>query len=702
MKRSSRTQTAAHEPRPISAWIWLALVLATAAAYSPAWFGGMLWDDDAHVTPEPLRSWNGLVTIWLDPSATQQYYPVSSTAFWLMAQLWGSHTLGYHLVSIVLHATSAFLIVVILRRLGVAAAMVAAVMFALHPVQVESVAWISEIKNTLSGVFFLGSLLAYLRFDASRGRASYLVALGLFVLALGSKTVTATLPAAMLVILWWQRGHLDLKRDVLPIAPFFALGLLAGLFTSWFEVAYVGARGGEFALSPMARVLIAGRAAWFYVWKLVWPVGLVFNYPRWNIDSAVWWQYLFPIALLATLIALMRRSAVDRGPAAAALFFLVTLAPALGFVNVYPFRYSFVADHFQYLACLGILTALASVLLMLAQRMRPGVSPLIVAFVVAVPLGTLTFLQSREYVNAETLYRATIARNPWSSLARNNLAQLLLDGPSSGWTEGLELAVSVLSFKPDDPVARNLTGLGLQKAGRTDESIREFREAIRLRPSDWQPHYNLGLALFNTGRFEEAVHAYEACLAIYPRSVAALHNLAIALRRQGKSAEASVRLRQAVALQPDLPDARFQLADALQESGQLEDAVREYASALQQWPDHGQGWNNYGLALRRLRREADARAALENADRLIPNSPLVLMNLSASLEATGDLAGALRTLDRALAASGGPQSAALHNRAGLLSLRLGRQADAVAHFEAALRVRPDFAEARANLEKARK
>ena len=634
MTRPSARNAPVSRARSGSVWIWIALLAVTATAYAPAWHGGLLWDDDAHVTAEALRSWGGLVRIWKDPSATQQYYPVSSSAFWVMAQLWGSGTLGYHLVNIALHATSAFLVVVILRKLGVAAALVAGVMFALHPVQVESVAWISELKNTLSGVFYLGALLVYLAFDQSRRRASWLLALVLFALALGSKTVTATLPAAVLVILWWQRGRIDVRRDVVPLVPFFVLGAIAGLSTAWLEVSLVGARGDEFALSLVARVLIAGRAAWFYAWKLVWPFGLMFNYPRWSIDAAVWWQYLFPVALLVAVAVLIRTSAVNRGPAAAALFFLVTLGPALGFVNVFPFRYSFVADHFQYLAGLGVMVAAASGLLLLARRLRPDMSPVAVAVLIALPLGAMTYAQSREYASAEVQYRATIEKNPWSSLARNNLAQLLLDGPESGWAEGLTQATTVLSFKPDDPVARNLYGLALQKAGRFEQSIPEFREAIRLRPSSWQAHYNLGLSLYSAGRPLEAVAPYEASLAIHPQN--------------------------------------------------------------------GPGWNNYGTALLRLRREAEARAAFENAARLLPGSPLVLTNLSAALEATGDITAALAAVDRALASTPAAQSAPLHNRAGLLSLRLGRRSVAVGHFEAALQVSPGFAEARANLERARK
>ena len=199
--------------------MFLAL-LVTLVAYYPAWHGGLLWDDDAHITRVDLRSFEGLWRIWFDVGATQQYYPVTHSAFWVLYRLFGDATLGYHLVNISLHATSAFLFAVILRRLAVPGAVLAAFIFALHPVHVESVAWITELKNTLSGVFYLGAALAYLRFDADRRRQSYALALVLFALALLSKTVTATLPAALLVVFWWQRGALRWRQDVLPLAPF--------------------------------------------------------------------------------------------------------------------------------------------------------------------------------------------------------------------------------------------------------------------------------------------------------------------------------------------------------------------------------------------------------------------------------------------------------------------------------------------------
>jgi hypothetical protein len=218
------------------AWlIWLllpAMILVVLVAYHPAWHGGMLWDDNAHITPPGLRTAGGLWRIWFDLGATQQYYPAVHSAFWFLYRLWGDHTLGYHLVNIVLHALSAFLVALILRRLSIPGACLAAMIFALHPVCVESVAWISELKNMLSGVFYLGAALAYLHFDEGRQRRCYALAAVLFILALLSKSVTATLPAALLVVFWWRRGKLGLRRDFAPLLPFFVLGIGGGVFTA--------------------------------------------------------------------------------------------------------------------------------------------------------------------------------------------------------------------------------------------------------------------------------------------------------------------------------------------------------------------------------------------------------------------------------------------------------------------------------------
>jgi 4-amino-4-deoxy-L-arabinose transferase-like glycosyltransferase len=277
------------------------LVLATLLAYSPAWQGTPVWDDEPHIARPELHSLSGLVRTWIQPGATQQYYPLVYSIFWLEHRLWGGSTLGYHLLNILLHASSALLVLLILRRLTLPGAWVAAAIFALHPVQVESVAWITELKNTLSGLLFLSSVCAYLLFDQTRSRRWWGLAVGLFVLGLTAKTAIATLPAGLLVLVWWRRGSLSWKSDLRPLVPFFAVGLLAGLFTAHIERKLFGAEGQEFNFSFIERCLIAGHSLWFHLGKLFWPANLTFMYQRWDINPLVWWQYLYPGTMLLLL-----------------------------------------------------------------------------------------------------------------------------------------------------------------------------------------------------------------------------------------------------------------------------------------------------------------------------------------------------------------------------------------------------------------
>lgn len=476
-------------------WRWLfglCLVVASIIAYQPAWHGTPIWDDESHLTPPGLRSLQGLERIWFEPGATHQYYPLVYSLFWIEYKLWGYATPGYHLVNILLHAFSALLLWKILRRLEVPAAHWAAVIFALHPVCVESVAWISEIKNCLSGMFYLGAALVYLQFDRTRNSKVYFAALGLFLLGLMSKTVIATLPAALLVVFWWQRRKLSWKQDVSPLIPFFVAGISAGLFTAWMERTFVGASGPEYNFSIVDRVLIAGRAIWFYLGKLAWPLDLSFIYPHWNVSQAVWWQYLFPALALLVSVALWLLSRWNRGPLAAWLFFVGTLFPALGFLNVYPFRYSFVADHFQYLAMIGPITLAAAGIAKLFGTVTKRLPFLEMALCGALLLilGMLSWRQAGVYRNSETLWRDTLAKNPDCWLAHNNL------------------------------------GLLLRNQGRTEEAMEHFRKAIQINPEFAESLNNMAVALADTGQFDEAIENFRKAIQFNPHNVGALNDLA--------------------------------------------------------------------------------------------------------------------------------------------------------------------------------
>jgi tetratricopeptide (TPR) repeat protein len=693
-------QSSARGPASLQPWmLYAGLVLLTLAVYHPAWHGGMLWDDDAHITRVDLRSLSGLWRIWFDVGATQQYYPAAHSAFWLFFHLWGDHTLGYHLVNIVLHASSAFLVFVILRRLAIPGAVLASLIFAVHPVNVESVAWMTELKNTLSGVCYLGAALMYLRFDERRDRRWYALAAGLFVLALFSKTVTATLPAALLVILWWQRGRLRWREDVLPILPLFAIGIAGGLLTAWVERAQIGAEGPAFQFTFIERCLIAGRAFWFYLGKLVWPADLIFIYPRWQVSQQIAWQYVYPLALVGLMAGLWWYRTRSRSPLAAVLFFGGTLFPALGFFNVYPFIYSFVADHFQYLASLGIIALIAAAVATLAGRWNTAMSVAIV-----VPLALVATAQSRKYADAETLYRTTLESNPSCWMAYINLGKLrqeqaraqgddprLLEEAETDFREALRLEPSISQ-------AYNNLGTILLSLGKLDEAQTEFQEALKRRPGDPDVQYNLGLVLQKMGRPEEAIAAITASLSSKPNQPAAHLALADALQSLGRVDEAIAQYDEALRGEPRDAETRINLGSALARNGRVDEAIVQYLAALEISPRSARASTNLGLALLRLGRTEEALMRLRDAVSFDPGFVAGHYNLANALAQAGRPQEAVTEF--AAAAKLQPNEATLHNELGIALAEAGRLPEAIAEFREALRLKPDFEDAKANLARA--
>lgn len=608
---------------------WGALIFAvTLLVYLPAYRGGLLWDDASHITVPELRSWHGLERIWCEVGATQQYYPVLHTAFWFEHRLWGDETLGYHLINVLLHATSACLLGLILRRLAVPGAWLAATLFALHPVCVESVAWISEQKNTLSTVFYLGATLAYLRFDERRQGRLYVLASGLFVLALLSKSVTATLPAALLVILWWKRGRLSWRHDAVPLLPWLAAGVSAGLFTAWVERTYIHAVGAGFDLSLLQRCLVAGRAVWFYLGKLVWPADLVFIYPRWKVDATAAWQYAFPLAALGALVGLWLLRKRTRAPLAAALLFAGSLLPALGFFNAYPFRFSFVADHFQYGASLGMMAlAAAGVVRIRTDRMRWLHWTLSGSLLGA--LGMLTWSQCGTYCNAETLYRTTLQRNPDCWLAHNNLGGLLIAAGRA--SEAVGHFERTLRLNPGYVEAEHNLGIALTALGRQEEAIACYETALRLEPDSAETHLDLGKALARIpARVPEAIAEYEAALRIRPDFAEAHYSLGNALMKApGRLPEAVSHFEAALRIKPDFAEAHNNLGTALLDiPGRQPEAASHFEAALRVKPDFAQAHNNLGIALANMPgRLPEAIIHFEAALRIEPDFAAARNNL---------------------------------------------------------------------------
>jgi len=666
----------------------LALIVATAVAYLPAWNGKPIWDDNAHIAQPELRSWHGLVEVWTQVGATQQYYPLVHSVFWIEQKLWGDSVLGYHLINIFLHGFAAIVLLRILLRLKVPGAWLAAGLFALHPVQVESVAWISEIKNTLSGLFFFCSILAYLNFDQNRSRVAYFGSLALFLFGLMCKTAIAPLPAIILAVLWWRRGRLRLRDDVVPSLPFFGLGIGAGLFTAWVERNFVGAHGTVFQLSILQRCLIAARDFWFYLFKLLWPVKLTFIYPRWQISGAIWWQYLFPLTLILLLALIWRLRKKNRGPLAAVLVFLGLLFPALGFINVYPFIYSFVADHFQYLACVGPLTLFAAGMTMALDSIAPGKVLLrpTISFLLLLTLGALSWRQCRDYRDIETLWRTTIARNPDCWMAYSNLGSFLsargnVDEAIRDFRKALELwpnqskdhnnlgkalvqkgriaeamdhFQTALRVSPEDPDTESNIGAASLQQGDADEAISHLRRAVEKWPRHAQGHINLGNALLQNREIDAAIAEYEKTLALPFDHAESHYSIGTALRQKGDVEEAIVHYRKALELRPDYANAHNNLGNALRQQGRTEEAVHEYEAALKSEPDSILAGNNLAWILATspnasVRDGAKAVQLAQRANRLSGGSdPIILHTLAAAYAENRQFSEAVNAAQRAL------------------------------------------------------
>jgi tetratricopeptide (TPR) repeat protein len=602
-------------------WICAALFAATLLAYLPALRAGFVWDDDGFVTKPELRSLAGLWRIWTDLSSTEQWYPMLHGFFWVQHKLWGDAPMPYHLVNILLHALAACLLGRVLLRLAIPGAWLAAFIFALHPVYAESVAWITEQKNTLSLVFYLASALAYLAYDERRQAALdgkpvpggtgrlYLVAAGLFTCAALSKSVTATLPPALAVILWWKRGRLDFRRDLAPLVPLLGIGAVIGLATAWVEYHYMGAQGSAFTLNLLERGLLAGRIAWFYPTKLLWP-DLIFIYERWQIDAGVWWQWLYPLATLGLLGWLWAIRHRTRAPLAAVLYYGGSLFPTIGFFNVYAFKFSYVADHWQYLPSIGLVVLAAAGLATWGVRF-PGALRTGAVVVLAVCAG-LTWNQSLGYRDMETFYRTILAKNNDCSLAHNNL------------------------------------GLLLREDGRLDEAARHFREMLRIDPKDADAIGKLAVTYTRLGRPDEAIRQYESALQLKPADASLENDLAAALVAAGRRDEAAPHFERALQLQPDLADASYNYGNLLFNLGRPADAVPHYQAALRAKPDNASAEHNLGAAYLQLKLPEEAALHFTAALRLRPDYFEAHYNLATVLSTQGKFDEAIQQLQAAL------------------------------------------------------
>ena len=648
----------------------LALGLLAVVCYLPVMlWGGFVWDDIDFVKSEPVQDVSGLWQIWFSPSAIEgegHYWPLVYTTFWLEHKLWGFDPTGYHIVNVLLHLTNTLLLWHLVRRLAVPGAWVVAAVFAVHPLHVESVAWVIERKDVLSGLFYLSAALAWMRFVEQPRPRYYVGSLVLYAAGLLSKSIVITLPVALLLWHWWKQGRVT-STDLLRLVPFFAVGLVITVGDLSF---YWSTGAASFDYSLTERTLIAARALWFYAGKLLWPTNLAVIYPRWNVRVAdpLAWGYL--IAAVALVVALWYfRPQLGRGPLAGALFFAVTLSPILGFVDYGYMQFALVADRFQYLAGIGVMGVVIGSATYGVGRLSDWwqKGALGVAAVVIVVLGVLTWRQASIWSDDETHLRHIISHNPQAWDVHFSLGKVLFD--QKRYDEAIAVCRVAIEQRPDHAKAHNITGAALHRLRRFEEAEIYLRRAIQINPQMQNTHAHLGAALSEQGRLEEAIAAYRVAIEQRPDHFEVLFNLGALFNTLERFEEAENHLRRAIQINPQDTDSHQELAKVLfqmgqdaQDNEQLKVATEYYMRALEIDPRHTK-------AIRRL-----AHLRLEQ------------QRYEESLE----LFQRLIHID--------PSDAVVQGNMGIVLFYLGRSDEALQHFDQALSLDPTLENVRNNRE----
>ncbi len=678
-------------------WIaWLLPVAAVLIAFWPALSGGFIWDDDAHVIANPcIVGPQGLWDIWTTSAA--RICPLVLSTFWLEYKLWGMNPLPYHLVNILVHAASGLVLWRVLRALGVRGAWLGALLWAVHPVQTESVAWITELKNTQSGLFYLLSVLFYVRMlraqqqpgvaqicnlhlppgkgtlegsaaAGSHGGRDYAWALVFGALGMASKTSVVVLPVVLALCGWWVEGRWRWSR-LKWLAPLVLMALGAAVLALWTQH-LEGANHEAWARSVPERIVAAGCVVWFYLGKLLWPHPLIFIYPRWEIDAGnlLWWV---PVLSLVLGFGLLWKGR-GRGWVRALLFglgyFVVALVPVLGLADHYFLRYSFVGDHFQYLASMGPL-ALAGAGLSVAWRPRSaGLQPawrrgaLALCVALLLVMGSLSWRECRKYLDDQTLWRTTLAQNPRCWMAHNNLGTF--HNRQGEFEEAMEHFSKAIEIRPDFAEVHTNLGNTLLQKGRLDEALAHYRRSLECNPDLAEAHNNLGNALQQKGRLDEATAQFEKAVELRPGYAEAHNNLGNALQKKGRLDDAMAHFETAITIDPNFALAHSNLGVLLGDVGRIEDAVTRFQRAIEIDPGFAPAYNNLGSALQRKGRMREALAHYQKAVELNRDDPQSLNNLAYLLATIGqaslrDGARAVELAQRAGQLTGGGDPAIL-------------------------------------------
>ncbi len=552
------------------------IVLACLWIYSPAYHGDWLWDDDQLITANPVvqsGSLQGLSKLWFNPDGAD-FFPLSYTALWAQWPFFNNQPTGYHVTTIVLHLIGSLLLWALLDRMRIPGAWLSSLIFAIHPVAVESVAWVSETKNTLSLPLFLLSCLCWVVQDdepeGPRRMRFYLLSIVFFLLAMLAKTSMVGLPVLLLLHVWWKRGTVTVQ-DLIRTSPFFLISLVLGIITIQYQ--HGRAIGVEKILvgGVASRIATAGMAILFYLKQIVWPVTLLPIYPRWEVDPPKAWQFLaWPaIAAAAAWIWSNRGTAARPDWGRHAIFglgfFLLMVLPVLGFVTISYMRITWVADHFIYLPMIGVIALIGAAATRWYDRSTASAQQLILAggAIALATCGLLAFRYANAWASEDALWTHTLKTNHDAWQAHNRLGAKKF---SRGDIEGAYYHFTQSTrLRPDLGETHNNLGSALTSKGRLDEAIKEFAVACQLTPHVPAMRVNLANALFQAGRFAEAADAFKFLLEKEPKNAALLNNYAVALYRQGNKEESIRYFRSALEINPTLKDAREGLAAALGE-----------------------------------------------------------------------------------------------------------------------------------------
>lgn len=627
--------------------------------YAPASRGGWVWDDSVEIALNPdLRTAGGLLNIWSGGPNNPDFFPLKSTVEWAEWHLWGDQPVGYHLVTLCLHLACAFLLWSLLSRFRVRLAWLGGLLFAIHPLAVESVAWNSELKNTLSLALLLPAMAAFVDWDdGAAGPVCYWRSVALFALALLAKSSIVMFPCCLLFYAWWKRGSVG-RRDVAASAPFFLLSLVLGLATLWFQSrraigdAAIPVEGGAFRLE--GAILAVG----FYAWKCLVPVRLMPVYPRWDFGEAITLEALLALAGLSVAWVASWRARAGWGRHA--LFgsgcFLVNLLPVIGLVPMAFHRIAWVSDHFAYVPLACAVGLAAGALGRLSARWLAAPAAAACMF-----LAAQSRTEAALYRDDRAFWSFALDRNPQAWIAHENLGKHLYregrfgeaaahfraavgitpDLPE-GWynlglarqmegcsaAEALEYFSRAVSLRARFPEAPFCLGTALLRAGRPSEAIDPLEQALRGRPEYPEAEHSLGIAFAQVGRPDLAIAHFRAELAERPGSFEAEFELGSTLAQQGLLLEAIPHLETAARLRTDSLDARMALASALAQSYRISDAISAYREALKISPSAAEAHNNLGVLLAQEGQFAEARVEFELALRIRPDYADAARNLA--------------------------------------------------------------------------